>query len=99
MASRVPEDSIMDMVDNIEGLYNMKIAAFDRWMQREQGESPTASKVRNHGRAMFLARSFANDLVGTVTGRYRVADIRQAAEEILDDYEEYKQYIADHGRR
>jgi len=85
----MPEDSIMDLVDNEESLYNEKMALLDRWL--EQGDA--WSKVRAGLKARSLARRFAADLkaMGLIQGRYKIADFEQFADEMLEEFEDYRE--------
>lgn len=87
----MPEDSIMDMVDNIEELYNQKMAMFDRWMERGEALSEQGA----HREAFSLARAFAGELQRTemVEGRYRLDDYRQAADQMLEQFAEHREWV------
>lgn len=84
----MPEDSIMDMVNNIEPLYNDKMALFDQWLG--QGDAWSKEKATKDARA--LASHFAEALEsGYVRGKYRERDINQAAREMLEEFDDYKE--------
>lgn len=84
----MPEDPIMDMVDNIEPMYNDKMAMFDRWVQ----EGDAWDKVEAHRQAMRLARHFATSLEEDrlVRGRYKLADYKTAADQMMEEFETYR---------
>jgi hypothetical protein len=88
----MPDDSIMDFVDNEESLYNRKLAVFDKWIA--QGDDLKKSVMRI--KALHLGGVFATDIreSGLLTGqgRYKAADIRQFADEMLAEFEEYRDY-------
>lgn len=84
----MPTDTIMDMVDNIEGLYNAKLALFDRWLA--MGDAWTEPVA--HRQAHALAREFAEALrTGYQTGRYRLSDTQEAADEMLAEFDDYRE--------
>lgn len=78
-----PEDSIMDMVNNVEWLYLKKMALYNEWLGLPQ--DPSYPRERDFGR---LARYFARML----GGNYRIQDIKDAKREMLEEYEDYKKY-------
>lgn len=74
----MPQDSIMDMVNNVEPMYLDKMAMYKKWIDQGEGWSEVAA----HRNAMFLARRFADSL----GPGYRLKDIREAADEMLDEF-------------
>jgi len=88
----MPDDSIMDFVDNEESLYNRKIATFDRWIAL--GDDLKRSTMRL--KAIHLGQVFASDIreSGLIAGqgRYTKADINKFADEMLAEFEEYRDY-------
>jgi hypothetical protein len=85
-----PDDSLMDMVDNIEGMYTTKIRMFDRWV--EEGDSWSEATARRQ--ALALAKEFASELEESdmVTGKYRLEDYRKATSEMMEQFEEHRDY-------
>lgn len=85
-----PEDGIMVMADNVEELYTAKIRMFDSWL--EQGDA--WNEIKALEQAVRLASRFASHLEesGMVTGKYRIADKSEAGEQMLKEYEEYRDY-------
>lgn len=85
----MPDDTIMELVDNIESLYNDKMALFDRWL----AEGDAWEKPLGRLQARRLARSFATELRegGYIQGRYRQVDIDQARDEMIEEFEEHKE--------
>lgn len=83
----MPQDSIMDMVNNIEGLYNDKNAMFDTWVE----EGDVWSERQALREALALAGHFAEALeTSEPDGTYSQSDIREAADEMLEEFEEYR---------
>lgn len=85
----MPEDSIMDMVNNIESMYGDKIAMFDRWIEQGDAWNENAAKAG----AAALADHFALTLEAGeyVRGRYSKADVRKAAQEMLEEFDDYRE--------
>lgn len=81
----MPQDSIMDMVNNIEPLYNQKMAMFDEWV--EQGDIWSEREARDEARA--LSEHFA-EAIGEKYGRN---DIEQAVSEMMEEFEEHRDYV------
>lgn len=86
----MPDDSIMDLVDNVEVLYNAKLQVFDRWISL--GDTWDERLARK--KALFYARRFSERLkqMGLVSGRYKKADLNQFVDEILAEFHEYRDY-------
>lgn len=84
----MPEDAILDLVDNYEGLYNSKMTAFDRWVKA--GDTMPETRLRRVAR--ILAAHFAAALQesGAVEGKYRKKDIDLATKELIEQYESYR---------
>ncbi len=85
----MPDDSIMDMVNNVESLYNDKISMFDRWVE----EGDVWGERQALREATSLAGNFAELIQGMdgVDGEYSVREIAQAADEMLEEFEEYRE--------
>jgi polyhydroxyalkanoate synthesis regulator phasin len=75
----------MDMVNNIEPLYNEKMAMFDEWV--EQGDLLSKREAREQARE--IAKHFAN-AIGEKYGR---SDIEQAVSEMMEEFEEHRDYV------
>lgn len=86
----MPEDSIMDLVDNVESLYNRKAEVFDRWMAEGDAWNKSLAQLK----ALRMAERFAREVkeMGLVTGRYKKSDLRQFADEMLAEFEEHRDY-------
>lgn len=88
----MPDDSIMDFVDNEESLYNRKIAVFDKWIAQGDTWKPSVAKIK----ALHLGQIFADDIreSGLLAGqgRYKKSDIEQFAKEMLAEFKEYSDY-------
>jgi len=80
----MPQDSIMFLVDNTESLYLVKTDLYDKWI--EEGEAWDEGRAKQE--AFELAARFANAL-GARYGRHA---IEEAAGEILEEFEEYREY-------
>lgn len=83
----MPDDSILNMVDNIQEMYSDKNALYDKWV--DLGED------WNEGRALIdalsLAAHFAEHLeAGYVDGKYSERDIRAAADEMIEKFGQYR---------
>ena len=85
----MPDDSIMDMVNNIESMYNDKNAMFDKWV--EEGDVWSERSALKEANA--LAAHFAEALESSdmITGKYSPKEIRQAADEMLEEFEDYRE--------
>lgn len=85
----MPDDSIMDMVNNIETLYEDKMALFSKWVDEGDvwGERQASREAHN------LVTHFAEYLENSemVRGRYSNRDVRDAVEEILEEFVEYRE--------
>lgn len=79
-----PQDSIMDMVNNVEPLYNDKNALFDKWV--DEGDVWGERQARREAEA--LVRHFV-DYLGE---KYSEKHIREAVDEMLEDFEEHREY-------
>ncbi len=86
-----PEDTIMELVDNVELLYNRKIALFDRWMKA--GDSWREARARRQ--ANRFGRQLARDLrdMDLIKGRYKKTDFEEFAEEVIRDFYEHREYV------
>ncbi len=84
-----PEDTIMELVDNVESLYNAKLTLFDRWM--EAGD--TWSERRARRQAKYLGRQFARDLrdMDMIRGRYKNSDFEEFATEVIQEFYEHRE--------
>ncbi len=84
-----PEDTIMELVDNVESLYNAKLSLFDRWM--EAGDS--WEERRAHRQAKSLGRQFAGDLrdMDLIRGRYKKSDFDEFATELIQEFYEHRE--------
>lgn len=81
----MPQDSIMDMVNNIESLYADKIGMFDRWVHGlETWNQRDALKE-----AEALAGHFAEALETSeyIDGKYSSFEIREAARDMVREFE------------
>lgn len=84
------DDSILDLVDNIEDLYNQKNRFYDALMAK----GDTLTDVM----AITSAARFANRMAielkesGYVPKRYTQKEVQQAAKELLEGFEEYRDY-------
>lgn len=79
----MPQDSIMDMVNNIESLYNLKMELFDRWM--EEGDAWSKET------AMEEATNLAGQFAASLSERYSRRAIVEAAGEMLEEFEEHRE--------
>lgn len=89
----MPDTSIMDMVNNTYELYQEKTALFDRWV--EMGDRWTKERAR--GEALHLAGGFARAVEKLLRdmgdrSRYHAPDVEEAATEMLEEFEEYRDY-------
>jgi polyhydroxyalkanoate synthesis regulator phasin len=75
----------MDMVNNIEPLYNQKMAMFDEWV--EQGD------VWSEGDAGGEARALAEHFAEAIGEKYGRNDIEQAVSEMMEEFEEHRDYV------
>lgn len=87
----MPQDTIMFIANNEEGLYNDLMALYDGWM--EEGDTWYESAALEQ--AATLAIQFA-ELIHepyALEDPYTAADIREAAEEIVEEFEEHREYV------
>jgi hypothetical protein len=84
----MPEDSIMDMVNNIEPLHDDKIGLYRKWIR--EGEDWDERKALKEARA--LAAHFAEAIEARPgwpslrQPHYSPADFDQAAEEMIEEF-------------
>lgn len=85
------QDSIMDWVNNDESFYSDKNALFDRWV--DEGEVWGEREARQE--AETLVRGFAQLIDQEQTKYdqepYTEKDIREAVDEMLKEFEEYRE--------
>jgi hypothetical protein len=82
----MPDDTIMDMVNNIGEMYSDKNALYDKWV--DQGED--WDKRRALIDAVALAAHFAERLeTGYVDGKYTQDEIVAAAREMIQEFDQY----------
>lgn len=87
-------DPIMDIANNEYDLYEKKIIMFDRWV--EMGDRLNAPQA--HREAMSLARWFTGQIRAKgYEGRYRLRDIREAADEMIEEFDEHREYAIKKG--
>lgn len=86
-----PEDTIMELVDNVESLYNEKLRLFDRWMEA----SNTWREVKARMQAQRFGRRLARDLreMDLIRGRYKNSDYEEFAEELLKEFYEHRDAV------
>jgi hypothetical protein len=73
----------MDMVNNIEPLYNDKNGLYRKWIR--EGKGWDEKQARKEARA--LAAHFAESLEYThVRGKYKPSDFDQAADEMIEEF-------------
>lgn len=83
----MPDDPIMDMVDNIEEMYSDKNSLFEKWV--DQGED--WGKGQALVDALALSAHFAEHLeAGYVDGKYSERDIRMAADKMIEQFDQYR---------
>jgi hypothetical protein len=79
----MPDDSIMDMVNNIEDMYNDKNGLYSKWVR----EGEDWNKKDAFSEARLLAAHFAEALEGgLVRGKYSESDINEAAREMIEEF-------------
>ncbi len=86
-----PEDTIMELVDNVESLYNAKLALFDRWMEAGEGWV----EWRALRTAKLLGRQFVEDLrnMDLIRGRYKKSDFEEFATEVIQEFYEHRERL------
>lgn len=83
----MPDDSILNMVDNIEEMHSDKNALFDRWVDLGEDWNEGQALVD----ALALAAHFAEHLeAGYVDGKYNERDVRRAADEMIRQFDQYR---------
>ena len=83
-----PQDSIMDMVNNVEPLYNDKMAMFDNWVE----EGDVWNERTAEREALDLAGNFAESIesIEYIEGKYKRSSVEEAAGEMMEEFEEYR---------
>ncbi len=85
----MPQDTILEIVNNEEGLYNDLMALFDTWM--EEGDAWSEDDALDQ--ATDLSLQFAAMLQGEdPEDQYTASDILETANEIMDDFEEHRRF-------
>jgi predicted urease superfamily metal-dependent hydrolase len=84
----MPQDSIMDMVNNEEPLYNDMNAMFDKWV--EEGDVWSERSALSEARALAAHFAEALEMSPYIDGKYSPSDIREAADQMLEDFEQYR---------
>lgn len=85
----MPDDSIMDWVNNEEGLYNDLQALYAKWTK--EGDAWSEVRARNEGRA--LAKHFAQAIEENIRGKYTEKDYVEAVNQMLEEFEEHRDYV------
>lgn len=80
----MPDDSIMDIVNNDEQLYEELQRLYQRWYSRGSQWTKTRLMDQALGKAAFFAST-----IGQGHGR---GHIRDAAKQMVEEFEEYKKY-------
>ena len=83
----MPDDSILDMVNNIEPLYNDKNGLYRKWAREGAGWD----EKRAWKEAKALAAHFAEAIetsMGPRYGKYKESDFKQAADEMIEEFKE-----------
>lgn len=81
----MPDDTIMDMVNNIEPFYNDKNGLYRKWVQ--EGEEWSETQAWKEARA--LAAHFAEAIEASPHyrgGRYGDKDFDEAATEMIEEF-------------
>ncbi len=78
----------MDMVNNVEPLYNDKMAMFDNWVE----EGDVWNERTAEREAFELAGNFAEAIesIEYVEGKYERSSVEEAAGEMMAEFEEYR---------
>jgi hypothetical protein len=84
----MPQDSIMDWINNEEIFYNDLHGMFDKWI--EAGD--TRTKEWRRGEAVYLAAHIAQaiEAMPSTDGKYSGREIQEAADLMMRDFEEYQ---------
>lgn len=85
----MPTDELMDIVNNEEPLYNEVQDLYASWMRSEEDMDKKAMLRSAVSLAMRLAQEVENIVQD---GRYSGPNINDAAKDILDGYDEYREY-------
>src|SRR3989337_4345772 len=86
----MPQDSIMDMANNEEPLYSDKIAMFDKWV--EEGDVWSERQAEREARALAAHFAEALEMSPYIEGKYSEREIREAADEMMEEFEEHRDY-------
>ena len=86
----MPQDSILDMVNNEEALYNDLMGMFDRWV--EEGEFLDDRTARQEAQALAAHFAEAIESMEYVEGKYSEREIGDAVDQMMVDFEEHQDY-------
>lgn len=86
----MPDDTIMDMVNNLEPMYNRVMELYDGWMQAGEDLDEDEAQQAAFNLADELAEALSEG--EHVRGRYSNSDVRDAAQEIWDGFPEHREY-------
>ncbi len=84
-----PQDSIMDMANNLEDLYNDTVRMFDRWVEEGDGWDENYAEKEAENLAAHFAEAIES--MPGEEGTYSRKSISEAAEEMIEEFESYRE--------
>lgn len=89
----MPQDSIFDMVNNVENLYNDLQGLYRKWKREGKDWSEKMARIE----AVALAAHFAEAIENMpgVQGRYSKDDFAKAADEMLEEWKSENRPVVD----
>jgi hypothetical protein len=85
----MPQDSIMDWVNNEESLYNDAQALYEKWT--EEGDAWSEAVARQEARELAAHFSEAIEAIPDVEGKYTERDLEEAVDQMMEEFEEYRE--------
>lgn len=85
----MPVDSIRDWILNEESFYNDQYSLFDDWLER--GDLWDSDEALDEARELARHIALSIESLSFTEGRYTDAEIEEAAQEMLSEYEEYRE--------
>lgn len=80
----MPEDSIFDMANNVESLYDDIQGLYRKW--RLEGDDWDEADARREATALAAHLAEAIETMPYVRGKYTRKDFEEAAEEMIDEF-------------
>lgn len=85
----MPQDTLWLWINNEPAFYDDKIGMFDTWV--EAGDSWSEERGKSEALALAVHIAEAIEAMPFTEGKYSKDEIREAAEEMLKEFEEYRE--------